>query len=76
MAVTRIDWEMAVAFFLGVRGCLRNLFKFTLWAKSNREHLSFAAKDRELNNLHKFVGCPARPFWTGGTPIPQEPSKL
>lgn len=23
-------------FFLGVRGCLRNLFKFTLWAKSNK----------------------------------------
>gem|GEM_PF-3718522 len=32
--------------------------------------------DRELNNLHKFVGCPARHFWTGGTPIPQEPSRI
>lgn len=23
-------------FFLGARGCLRDLFKFTLWAKSNK----------------------------------------
>ncbi len=28
--------EMALAFFLGARGCLRDLFKFTLWAKSNK----------------------------------------
>jgi hypothetical protein len=32
-------------------------------------------KDRKFNNLHIFVGWAfiARPFWTGGTPIPQEP---
>jgi len=26
--------EVVLALFLGARGCLRNLFKFTLWANS------------------------------------------